>query len=237
MKKILITILVSLLTISSIFAISGEEAKSIALSNAGVLESEVTSLRVKNDLEDGVRVYDIEFRAGNKAYEYEVAVSDGTIISVEHEIRGEWKAGVVEKQEAIEIALADAGLSSSDVKSLKARSTSDDGHSLWKVTFKDGSYKYEYEIDKAYGGLFSKEYEALGKIPSNKSGAVMSIEKAREIFFSLFPVESSSEIRIEKDYDDGLHIYEGSAYSAGFEYDAEIDAVNGKVLSFSLSLE
>ena len=143
----------------------------------------------------------------------------------------------MEKQEAIEIALADAGLSSSEVKSLKARSTSDDGHSLWKVTFKDGSYKYEYEIDKAYGGLFSKEYEAQGKIPSNKSGAVMSIEKAREIFFSLFPVESSSEIRIEKDYDDGLHIYEASAYSAGFEYDAEIDAVNGKVLSFSLSLE
>ncbi len=237
MKKILITILVTLFTISSIFAVSGEEAKRIALGNAGVSESEVTALRIKNDLEDGVRVYDIEFRAGNKAYEYEVAVADGSIVSVEHEIRNEWKAGVVEKQEAIEIALADAGLTSSEVKSLKAKSTSDDGHSLWKVTFKDGSYKYEYEIDKAYGSLFSKEYEIQKRLPSNKNGTIMREDAAKEIFLTLFPVESAGEIRVEKDYDDGLHIYEASAYSSGFEYDAEIDAVTGKVISFSLSIE
>ena len=47
-----------------------EKAKSIALKDAGV--SGVKFTKAKVDYENGVKVYDIEFRKGNKEYDYEI---------------------------------------------------------------------------------------------------------------------------------------------------------------------
>ena len=54
-----------------------EKAKSIALKDAGV--SNVKFTKAKVDYENGIKVYDIEFRKGNKEYDYEIEVATGKI--------------------------------------------------------------------------------------------------------------------------------------------------------------
>jgi len=233
MKRLLFTALILLLSLS-LFAISAQEAKDIALKAADAREDQVTGLWVKPDYEDGLRIFEVDFRVGNKAYEYDISAADGSILSSEHEIRGEWKSGEVGKEEALEIALRDAGYTTSkEVKSLKTRKTRENGLPIWRVTFQDALYKYEYDISSSYG-FVEKEYELRRDPASNRSGSVMSQSEAERIFLTLFPAESGNELRIEKDYDDGLYTYEASYYASGYEYDAEIDAVTGQVISFSI---
>ena len=54
-----------------------EKAKSIALKDAGV--SNVKFTKAKVDYENGIKAYDIEFRKGNKEYDYEIEAATGKI--------------------------------------------------------------------------------------------------------------------------------------------------------------
>ena len=64
--------------------ISVEKAKQIALSHAGVGSARFK--KAKLDYENGVKVYEIEFKVGNLEYEYDINVSNGAIISSSVEI-------------------------------------------------------------------------------------------------------------------------------------------------------
>ena len=64
--------------------ISVERAKQIALSHAGVGSARFK--KAKLDYENGVKVYEIEFKAGNLEYEYDINISNGAIISSSVEV-------------------------------------------------------------------------------------------------------------------------------------------------------
>ena len=64
--------------------ISVERAKQIALAHAGVGYARFK--KAKLDYENGVKVYEIEFKVGNMEYEYDINVSNGAIISSSVEV-------------------------------------------------------------------------------------------------------------------------------------------------------
>ena len=64
--------------------ISVEKAKQIALSHAGVGSARFK--KAKLDYENGIKVYEIEFKVGNLEYEYDINVSNGAIISSSVEV-------------------------------------------------------------------------------------------------------------------------------------------------------
>ena len=64
--------------------ISVERAKQIALSHAGVGSARFK--KAKLDYENGIKVYEIEFKVGNLEYEYDINVSNGAIISSSVEV-------------------------------------------------------------------------------------------------------------------------------------------------------
>lgn len=64
--------------------ISADRAKQIALSHAGVSGASFT--KVELDTDDGVRVYEIEFKVGNVEYDYDIDATSGTILSSSSEI-------------------------------------------------------------------------------------------------------------------------------------------------------
>jgi len=64
--------------------ISVEKAKQIALSHAGVGSARFK--KAKLDYENGVKVYEIEFKVGNLEYEYDINVSNGAVISSSVEV-------------------------------------------------------------------------------------------------------------------------------------------------------
>lgn len=64
--------------------ISVEKAKQIALSHAGVGSARFTKAKI--EYENGVKVYEIEFKVGNMEYEYDINVVNGAIVSSSAEI-------------------------------------------------------------------------------------------------------------------------------------------------------
>ncbi|MBP3869855.1 MAG: PepSY domain-containing protein, partial [Faecalicoccus sp.] len=100
--------------------IGEDEAKKIALKDAGVKEKDTTYLNVHLDTDDGAVIYEVEFMVGNKEYDYDINAVSGKIVSKDFDIEGNNTSastakGAVTKDQAKEIALKDAGFAAADV--------------------------------------------------------------------------------------------------------------------------
>ena len=66
--------------------ISADEAKSIALADAGVTAADVRDLKAELDTDDAVVHYDVDFKVGNTEHDYDIDAHTGAIISHKSEI-------------------------------------------------------------------------------------------------------------------------------------------------------
>ena len=66
--------------------ISHAKAKSIALNHAGVDANTVYDMNIQLDVEDGTIIYEVEFKSGNREYDYEIDAATGAILHHETEI-------------------------------------------------------------------------------------------------------------------------------------------------------
>ena len=73
-------------TTSSAQQISADEAKSIALADAGVTAADVRDLKAELDTDDAVVHYDVDFKVGNTEHDYDIDAHTGAIISHKSEI-------------------------------------------------------------------------------------------------------------------------------------------------------
>lgn len=140
--------------------IGAEKAKEIALQHAGLSASQVTFIKAERDYDDGQLVYDVEFYTGNKEYDYEILASNSSIWSYDYDAEGSYtpSAGTnyITSDKAKEIALADAGLSASEVYA-KVEFDYDDGRAEYEVEMKHGFTEYEYTIDAVSGTILESE--------------------------------------------------------------------------------
>ena len=73
-------------TTSTAAQISDEDAKNIALQDAGVAEADTTMLNVHLDTDDGVTKYEVEFNVGQTEYDYDIDATTGAILERSSEI-------------------------------------------------------------------------------------------------------------------------------------------------------
>ena len=62
------------------------KAKSIVLNHAGVDANTVYDMNIQLDVEDGTIIYEVEFKSGNREYDYEIDAATGAILHHETEI-------------------------------------------------------------------------------------------------------------------------------------------------------
>lgn len=63
-----------------------EEAKTIALTHAGLMEEQIRFSKQELDYDDGIAEYEIEFYEGKKEYSYSIDAASGKILEAEVEI-------------------------------------------------------------------------------------------------------------------------------------------------------
>ena len=85
-KNVVLNNVVSTGNVSETGLIGQEKAKEIAFAKAGTNATAVSDLEVEFDCDDGVLVYEVEFRSGNNEYEYDINAKDGTILKENVEI-------------------------------------------------------------------------------------------------------------------------------------------------------
>ncbi len=141
--------------------ISQEDAKRIALEDAGVKEADVTgSVRVMQDTDDGVPSYDVDFLVGTTEYEYDIDATSGVILKVKSTTEDQGSAGQVSQEDAKRIALEDAGVNEADVTGyVKVELDTDNGVTKYDVGFHVGTTEYDYDIDATTGAILSRGSE------------------------------------------------------------------------------
>lgn len=137
-------------------AVTEDQARSTALTHAGVTEEEITGIRVKKDHEDGRQVYDVEFYVGNKEYDYEIDASTGEILSADFEIEDDFNKDnatnlnpAVSQEEASAAALAK--VPGAEAKDLRIKLEEDDGKLIYVGDIYYSGTEYEFEIDASTG--------------------------------------------------------------------------------------
>ncbi|MCD8221517.1 MAG: PepSY domain-containing protein [Clostridiales bacterium] len=151
-------------------AVTLEGAKSVALADAGVAESEVvfTEVKEKQEKKEAAK-YEIEFYTDEAEYEYEIRKSDGAILEVKMELfhgeRSQQRSAnstsgtYISVDDAKEIVLKRAGLSESEVRFKKAKLDKDDGIMVYEIEFYHGRNEYECTVDASTGKIIEYDVE------------------------------------------------------------------------------
>ena len=151
--------------------IGEDEAKRIALEDAGISESNASSLTVELDEDDGAVVYDVEFlvisdQSAVKEYDYEIDATTGEIRSKDNEterivyttgkIYSDQPETTLTEEEVRSIALAKVpGATEKDISLSLDR---DDGRMSYEGKIIFEGTEYDFEID-AYSGAI-REWDA-----------------------------------------------------------------------------
>ena len=130
------------------------KAKSVALSHAGISESSTSYIHAKKDWDDGRWVYDVEFWADGKEYDYEILASNGTILSYDYDAEYQWNgssstSGDTISTEKVKSIVTDRAGVSGTFRELKLER--DDGRTVYEGEMRSGRTDYEFTID-AYTG-------------------------------------------------------------------------------------
>ena len=149
----------------------------------------------------------------------------------------------ISMQQATEVALQDAGFSSSEVESLSGNLDSDDEVRHYDVSFVSQGMEYDYEIKASDGTILEKDREAVETHSSSQNVSLpaesstmtdsdfISIDEAKSIALQVSGVDASNAVftEAELNVDDGVHIYEIEFISGYMEYSFEINAMTGSV--------
>ena len=140
------------------------------MSHAGVAEADIRDYKIERDTDDGVGVYEIEFKAGGYEYDYEIDAASGSILKFDREQDdddrrpqsanpGSVPAGDIGEARAKEAVLSHAGVAEADIRDYKIERDTDDGIGVYEIEFKAGGYEYDYEVKAADGAILKNQKE------------------------------------------------------------------------------
>ncbi len=131
--------------------------------------------------------------------------------------------------EAKEIALKHAGLTSDQVSFVEVESDVDNNIEKYNM-------EYDYEINSANGEIIKYDYDMENNKNENNLSSVVNIseEQAKEIALKHAEVTSDkiSFVKVEMDVGNGTQKYDIEFYYNNVEYSYEIDANTGDILSY-----
>ena len=146
--------------------VNEETAQKIALEHAGVKATDATITKSKLDYEGGRQVYEIEWYAGGKKYDYEIAVDTGEILSSAYDEKTSgWSVSnssnvTVSEADAKQTALGRvSGATQKDIYEWKF--DYDDGRPEYEGKIIYGGTEYDFTIDASSGAVIEWEAESV----------------------------------------------------------------------------
>lgn len=152
----------------------------------------------------------------------------------------------------VNVALQDAGFKAENVSNLSAHYDTEDGTSVYEVSFTANGFEYEYIIKASNGKILEADRDAVevsapkdtkteqpAKSETTSSGDGISLKEAKNIALKHAGISSSEAtfVKAKKDYEDGIQVYEIEFYSGNTEYDYELRVSNGEIISYDKDIE
>ncbi|WP_278402512.1 PepSY domain-containing protein [Megamonas rupellensis] len=133
--------------------ISKEQAEIIVLENADMEAKDISRLKTKIENYYGKDIYDIEFYADNKEYNYNVDMYGGEILAMDYEIDKKYYAKLSGKpvDEVGAIELVKAQIPNCTTDDIKLKLEHDDDYLQYEGRAQVNGVLYEFTIDKNTG--------------------------------------------------------------------------------------
>lgn len=160
-------------------------------------------------------------------------------------------------EQAKEIALNHANLTSDQVSFIRTETDIDNGVEKYDIEFYHENKEYDYEINAANGQIIEYDYDIEnyniptkeesnnienkqpsnnigGNQQSNSSETSITVEEAKKIALkhANLTSEQVSFVKSELDFDDGIQKYDIEFYFNNKEFDYKIDAKTGNILKY-----
>ncbi|MCD7755440.1 MAG: PepSY domain-containing protein, partial [Firmicutes bacterium] len=222
--------------------IGTEAATAIALEAAGVAEADLVELKLDLDMEDGVLVYEVDFETAEYKFEYEINATTGEILKSEKDGKQTATTSTTDVQitadAAKTTALTHAGVTADAITQYKSKLEQKHSGMIYEISFYADGYEYEYEIDATTGEILSWEKDLDDDttsdtvVSSTDSLIGESAAKTTALNHAGVTASSITNYKCELDRDDGLVVYEIEFDCGGYEYDYEINATTGTIISW-----
>lgn len=144
------------------------------------------------------------------------------------------QTGEIDADQALSIALEDAGVSEDDIYSYKTERDRDDGISVYDIEFDTDYGDYSYEIETNGGRIISADYDVDDRYIRSLEDSPITEDDAKAIVQSKVPKASAEDIWLQEEWDDGFSSFEGGLYLDDAKYEFEIDAQTGIISSWSV---
>lgn len=182
-------------------AITLEEARDIALADAGVAREEAVFTEAEQDMERGVPVFEFKFYGGNVEYEYEINGQSGAVYS---------------KKTTTYVSQDPAGTSPPVQTAPPASQT---------------PATQPPATAKPTPAPATQPPATQAPRPTQPSNSFIGSDAAKQAALADAGVSAGDArfTKVRMDYEDGVPVYEVEFYTATHEYDYEIHAQNGSV--------
>ena len=201
--------------------ISLEEAKEIALKDAGLNEStqKIVFTREELNRNSGKPCYILEFYTAKKQYSYKVDAKNGSIMEAYHFIL---------LADAKKIALDDAGVNVKVVFTTEELVAGGIKTPYYRFVFADAKTQWTYRIDAVLGTVLEKQQKEI------VTTDFISLEEAKEIALKDAGLNESTQkivfTREELNRNQGKPCYILEFYTAKKQYSYKVDAKNGNIM-------
>ena len=151
----------------------------------------------------------------------------------------------ISEDEAKAAALAHAGISEAEALRLRCGLDWEDGRMIYEVEFEAAGWECSYEIDAKTGAILQHEKEAdddgasaPSPVPEQNSSFI-GASAAKKAAYAHAGV-SASAVRncvCALDREHGIHVYDIEFEANGWEYEYEINALDGSIVKYSKEQE
>lgn len=198
------------------------EAKNVALENAGLTAGQVKFTDVELDDKNGTHYYQVEFTADGKEYEYDIDALTGAIIE------SKLPAGAQAQQNTASNNNT-AGNTTPDTNTAGSSNTDNNtsNNTTPDTNIAGSSNTNNNTSNNTSSGTGTASAALTADQAKNKALAHAGL-KANQVTF----------VKSKLDWDDGRQVYDVEFYTSDYkEYDYEIDASTGEVVSYDFDAE
>ena len=201
--------------------ISLEEAKEIALKDAGLNEATQKIVFTREDLNrnSGKTCYILEFYTAKKQYSYKVDAKNGSIMEAYHFIL---------LADAKKIALDDAGVSEKVTFTEETLVAGGIKTPYYRLVFADAKTQWTYRIDAVLGNVLEKQQKEI------VTTDFISLEEAKQIALKDAGLDEATQkivfTREELSRNSGKPCYILEFYTAKKQYSYKVDAKDGSIM-------
>ncbi len=150
----------------------------------------------------------------------------------------------ISKEAAKAAALAHAKVNENELLFCEVKLDVENGKTVYEVDFDTSDFEYDYEIDAVSGAITKSEKEINDDKPTTPikpeapttpetPADKLTVARAKEIALEHAKLSDKkvSFIKAEYDIDDGIEQYEIEFFYGGYEYEYEINAKTGEIIS------